>query len=357
MQKPKMQKPTRRQHTTAAFYLAEFTKGGSRTSIIHAFEPRLCRHFEAKVENVAVEKDFYGVERDEGHPNRDAQQIERFLANDIEAPTARILREVVETLHLPDPRTGDMDGLLWFAAFAHARTPKVRQTHRSIREQAVQKRFEETFSSPEAWARAVKDFPRLDGANLGFQETRRISENIKFEVTGRNWFAKVLFDTARSLHDLLGKRLWSLLISPDGAPDFVTSDAPGVFVWWHREDHRLDRLYREVDDPRKVYVLPLARRIALIGHLPLGVSDGNTTRILRPNTSEAATLRVAWVNHLSVMNCERFVFGASDDFQVEVWTSRGPIVVSYREAEEHFRQGLQIRDEVYMREIQDAALS
>lgn len=156
-----MQKPTRRQHFTPAFYLAEFTKGRSRTSIIHAFEPRLCRRFEAKVENVAVEKDFYGVEPDEAHPDRDAQQIERFLAHYIEAPTARILREVVETLVLPHPRTGDLDMLLWFAAFAHARTPKVRQVHRSIREQAVQKRFEETFSSPEAWARAIKDFPGL----------------------------------------------------------------------------------------------------------------------------------------------------------------------------------------------------
>lgn len=97
-------------------------------------------------------------------------------------------------------------------------------------------------------------------------------------------------------------------------------------LWWRTlyRWYTNTRLYRDVDDPRKVYVLPLARRIALIGHLPLRVSDGNTEQILRPKTSKAATtLRVGWVNALSVMNCERFVFGASNDF----WCKYGHLVV------------------------------
>lgn len=198
----------------------------------------------------------------------------------------------------------------------------------------------------------------MDRANLGFEEMKQHLANIKFEVTGRNWYAKLLFDGARFLYDLLRRRQWSLLISPDGAPDFVTSDAPGVFVWWHPEDERLDRLCRDVDDPRKVYVLPLARRIALIGHLPIRVSDGNTTRILRPSTSGAATtMRVGWVNALSVMNCDRFVFGASDDFLVQVRTPRGASVVSYREVGEHFKGGFQVAEAERLRDIDRIASS
>jgi hypothetical protein len=328
-----MHKPTDKMHFVPAFYLAGFTTEGSRDSKIHVFEPRTENHFNASVENVAFERGFYLVDPDERSPHRDPQYVESALSY-YENLWAPIVQRVIERQELPDPRTGDLDMLVWLAALLSARTRKARRIWGDLAARDVRRLFLERVATPEAWQQTVSEGgSTLEG--VSYEQAKQFAEEMVIKVGGKNQYAKNLFDDAIATHESLARRTWALIIADDSAPDFITSDSPGYLYWNALGNDVPLPLDRDmILDAGTTYHLPLTRRMALVGRF------GKVSSGLMP------TRYVALFNARTLLTCDRFIFSALDDFCVQLPPVsynliKGPVGVELERADHEYHAYLE----------------
>jgi Protein of unknown function (DUF4238) len=125
----------RQHHGIPAFYLAGFTASGTRDDSLHVYDYPRHRHYGAKPEAAARERDFNRVYE----PNEDPNIIERDLGR-LENELAPVLRSVLASGRL---RGGhELGELLSLVAMIHARGPKARRGISLAVERTMRRKFE-----------------------------------------------------------------------------------------------------------------------------------------------------------------------------------------------------------------------
>lgn len=247
----------RRHHFLPQGYLAGFTESGEKDGWLHVLDMHLGRSFRTSPLNVAVEKDFKRIDLD-GHP---PDAIEVALAP-LESRAIQAIRRTVDTRQFPGPE--DHNLILNLISLLLAQNPKSRRLLNKNRTALADAKLKFLVSSRDVWEHHVK-LARAAGESL--------PSDVKYEralrfVTERRYTVQFSTDgTLRAEFDAqdrvlakLGKRRWTLLLTPESGPLFITCDypfslamAPGV------------RGTPSLDGSDTEFLFPLSKTAAFLG--------------------------------------------------------------------------------------------
>lgn len=222
-------KPTaRRHHFVPQGYLAAFTDSGTKTGQCFVQDIVSGRWFKTTPQNVAVKKDFNRIESDTHPPDA----IESALG-DFEGQAVEAIRRVLTNKTYPSPQ--DLNLILNLVALLASRNPKMRESFNTARSALVERVSDLLVSSPAMWENHVRK-ARAAGENIPesvtYEQARDFVRRGEYTLTfspGSN--LRVELAALDKLLPVLGKRIWTLMLSPDSGPEFICSDHPVTLFW------------------------------------------------------------------------------------------------------------------------------
>ena len=289
---------TRRAHYLPRFYLKGFTDEGDNSAFLFVRSKSAQRQWKARADQVAHERDLFKPETPQFSPD----ELEEGFA-EIEGDIAPILRQVIATERLP---TGaQMDMLLHLVALNASRPPAEMENLEDNLDQNLRRLVVERLT-PEMHRRALQEW-RVRG-----RDTRHIEDldALKARILGGAVRAVVNRDVlliegilgrASLLVDLLGQRSWTLLVAPDGM-DFVCSDRPVNLLNKRNVPRGTQARY---DDVRWDVIMPLSRRLCLVGH-----------RYGPGGRSNASARTVGFINLLTETGAREYVYSSRENYEV-----------------------------------------
>lgn len=252
----------RRNHFVAATYLSTFTPERSRDGTLWRYDRRAPRSpRDLRVDSVGLERDLYI------RPDRDGQPsdaVERFLAEEIEAPFARIRNYLVDGAQLgliPSMRALNNDerhDLSRFVAFQIMRGPTERDATRWMGRLSSALELERQLAADGDFHRQLAE---VTGAPLTAEQRETwkgaVSRLSIFAAQADDWLPRTI-RIAERIAGLLATLTWYLVPVPDGI-ELVTCDVPVVRA---RRGRRLGTytLGCAVADPAFEATFPLSPR-------------------------------------------------------------------------------------------------
>jgi hypothetical protein len=211
----------RQHHITPAFYLVGFTDDCTRDGTLHVYDYPRHRHYRAKPDVVASERDFYRVYEPAEAPNVFERELMR-LENDL----ASVLRDVLASGKVASGR--ELGELLSLVALIHARGPKARERLSLAVGRTMQRRFEAGAVKPDQWETMVAAEVRagVDAKRLpSYEDAVRL-------ITQRRWYPQaphvlkvgLIPEVQQIIFDVLADRKWSLARADAGTGGFISSD-------------------------------------------------------------------------------------------------------------------------------------
>ena len=284
----------RQHHFIPAFYLAGFTDTGTRDGTLYVYDYPRHRHYSAKPDIAARERDFYRVYE----PNEDPNIIERDLAR-VESDLTPLLVNVLATGNV---RSGhELSELLSLVALIHARGPKARRAISLAVERTMRTKFEAGVVTPDQWETMVAAEVR---AGVDPNRLSSYDEAVRL-VAQRRWYPQapnvlktgLMPEAQQVIFAVLAERKWSLARADAGTGGFICSDTP--LAWC--EPGRGGGVTR-LDDPSAVITCPLSKDFALI------------TRQDRQGTYRAEPTVVGWVNARTMFLSMGILYAAGETF-------------------------------------------
>lgn len=280
----------RRHHFLPQGYLAGFTDTGRKNGWLHAVDLATNRSFRTKPLNVAVEKDFKRIDLDGCSPDA----IESALGP-LENQAIQAIRRVVESQNFPDER--DHNWILNLISLLAAQNPTARRKLNIARKIEAKRKLEHLVSSPAIWSH-YKDSARRAGEELPYEvEYSRALEfvkdhgySIEFSSEGT---LRAEFANQDSILMSLGRRTWSVLLTPPTGPFFITSDHPFSVVLKPGAQGT-----PHIDNPDTEFLFPLSRTTAFIG-----VYDSELKPVVH-----LASKAIAIMNSRTVHHADRRLF-------------------------------------------------
>lgn len=225
-----MNKPARKHHYVPEFFLAGFTPSGSKDDFLQVLDQRHGKRWQAKPAEVAHQKDFYRVEAAQVEPDVLEKQFSEF-----EGRAATVIKQIIKTAILP--KGDDFNTLISFIAFSAIRVPRVRKVFSDPMVKIAKMTMEMVLATPEHWQQTV-DKARKDGIELkgSYEEMKKFFESGQYTIeVNQIWHLQTLFQSVNTIHPLLAKRNWMLLIAKQGGGEFICSDDPIGLVWTTNE--------------------------------------------------------------------------------------------------------------------------
>ncbi len=260
-----------RSHYVPEFYLRGFTKASGR-KVLWVFEKPGGEAFCTQPDNIAVESNFYPAD------------VERFLANEIEDPSNRILNGIRES-HL-----FKADDKLEFSRYILAMIRRVPRHRERLYDEVMPDAIQETMAGWRKLITTARDEDRLTDEMYVF----RMNEIDELEMQWENELPDELRPENRPPQvseeavDLLASMHWTFVIA-DGSTLFLTSDNPVFYT----EGIGMAKVQSEL-------MFPLSTRVALwIKHTPLSLD-------CEFRTGKQFLVREA--NKRTILNATRYVF-------------------------------------------------
>ena len=223
-----MNSAARKHHYVTQAYLAAFTDTESKDGqfCVIDIQSRTC--FRTSPKNVAAERDFNRVDVEGKPPDFLEQELATFEGRAVQA-----IRNVNQTKTFPTDE--DYNYIINLLCLFAVRNPQLRNSFNRSRELSIHLIGDLLVSDEKIWAHHLK---KAQGAgyvgetSISFEEFKRsIKEGeyrIEFAPEGN---LRVEFRTFDKILQILGQRIWSLLVAPSSGPTFICSDHPVALNW------------------------------------------------------------------------------------------------------------------------------
>jgi hypothetical protein len=291
----------RKHHYVPTSYLKGFTATGDEDASLHVLDKHTGRQWESCPTKTACERDFYALEVDEDSEH-DAAAVETFFSQ-IEGNSREAINATLRDGRVPE---GELrQRLVEFIALQFVRVPGTLQAFDDFADQLTKKVAWYLTATPEAWAahlQRMKDAgdPVPDVPYERMREFARSEEEYRASWR-QNTRLGLLLHTLPALADVVAIRKWSLVVAPNGCPDFVCSDRPLVLGWIEPPGAR--GMAPGLALTNTLAQIPLSRRAALLGMLE------------RPfPTTTADPKLVGIVNWWTIRHATRYVYSTEPNF-------------------------------------------
>lgn len=288
----------RKHHYLPQSYLAAFTGTGEKDSQFHVLDVETGESFQTSPLNVGAQRDFNRVDMD-GYP---PDAVETALAP-FEGEAVSAIRRVIQSQHFPSD--DDWNWILNLLALIAVRNPKLRNSFNRSHEQVLRQLGDLLVSDERVWNHHVNK-ARAAGEDINpdvpFEEVQRFVQtgDFRFEFHPQGNL-RVEFDALDKVLPILGERIWSVLIAPPNAPEFICSDHPVTLVWKPGGRGPLGFGTRNTE-----VFFPLGRRVGFYGVFEVP---------LKP-VVQCRPLNVSIMNQRVATNAERHVYSALESFSV-----------------------------------------
>lgn len=288
----------RRHHYVPQAYLAAFTSNGEKDGQFYVLDVETGRAFRTSPLNVGAQRDFNRVEVD-GHP---PDAIESALAP-FEGNAMGAIRRVIDREAFPND--SDWNLILNLLGLIAVRNPKMRGSFNEAREQVLRRLADLLASDEKIWNRNVakaRDAGDSISEAVSFEQVKQFvgegKYKIEFHPEGN---LRIEFNAFDDLLPLLGQRTWSVLVAPEGGPEFICSDHPVTVTWKKGHAGPVGFGLKETE-----VFMPLGRRVGFYG-----VYETPLKRVVMCKPGDVATMnrRTAW-------NAERHVYSHHQNFFV-----------------------------------------
>ena len=246
----------RRHHYLTASYLGGFTKSGKKNGQLFVMEVGTGRSFKTSPKNIAVERDFNRI------------NVDGLASDAIENALAPFEQEAVQSIESVSrmctfPRGMDYHRILNLLCLFAVRNPLLRAAFNRSREQVLHQIADLVVSDKKIWESQIRsaEISSEQLGNISFEQMRHfvMEKEYKIEFSTDSNLA-VEFETFNQLLPILGGRHWSLLLAPEGGPEFICCDHPVALTWKKERVAPIGFALLETE-----VFLPLTRRTGFYG--------------------------------------------------------------------------------------------
>lgn len=223
-----MTSTARRHHYLPQVYLAGFTDTGKKDGQFHVLD--ICSEtcFPTSPKNVAVERDFNRVDV-EGKP---PDVVEKALSP-FEERAGQAIRNVNRMQTFPNDE--DFNWIIHLLCLIAVRNPQLRKSFNRSRELAIRVIEDLLVSDEKIWAhhlRKAQEAGYVRETSISFEEFKRSIKEAEYQIEFLpEGNLRVELRTFDKILQILGRRIWSLLVAPSSGPDFICSDHPVALTW------------------------------------------------------------------------------------------------------------------------------
>lgn len=297
-----MQDQPRKHHFVPQFYVAGFTKSGTKDGDLFVLDQDQRKSWRSTPKQTAHKRDFHRIEPpSEG----DVMVVEKALS-DLEGKWSTVLSSVLSNRRLPEDDALFAD-LMMFVAFSAVRVPRIRKIASEFINESSKAEIQLALSTKEMQLEFRNRLTEL-GHTLSdeqFEELVRFGQSGHYDIDfEQSWHVGQLIRMATTLAGVLTSRNWRLLIADDAAPDLVCSDNPVAPTWIAPMPLYMSPAF---GTPNTLVSVPLSRRMALIG----------TTNQEYPGDDTLDRDGVARINSMTGMYANQ-IFASENDF---VWAT------------------------------------
>jgi len=184
------------------------------------------------------------------------------------------------------------------------RNPQLRKSLNRSRELAIRVIEDLLVSDEKIWAHHLKKAQEagyVAETSVSFEEYKRSIEEGEYQIEFTpESNLRIEFRTFGKILQILGQRIWSLLVAPSSGPDFICSDHPVALTWKSSGDG--GKIGYGLKNTEVFF--PLGPRTGFYG-----VYEESPGTVVNINPEQ-----VALMNRLVAYNAERHVFSAKDTF-------------------------------------------
>ena len=248
-----------RHHYVPQFYLAGFTKSGTKDGHLYVLDKQLRKRWGPVTPNaIAYKRDFHKID---ARPESDPMVIENAIG-DIEAKCSTIIHKLIEQRKLPVGT--DCDILLNFVALMAARVPAIRNTISAFTDGIMKNVLRNMLGSDAGWQQFVKACEASSTqVTADQQEIKAIADSDDFTVDmDQTWHVGMMLELGSKLVPVLARRNWSIWLSENDAPDLICSDRPVCLTWLISQPPPFPPGFAL---PGTLVIMPINRRIAIAG--------------------------------------------------------------------------------------------
>ena len=223
-----MTSTARRHHYLPQVYLAGFTDTGTKDGQFHVLDIHSGTYFRTSPKNVAAERDFNRVDVEGKPPDIIEQELSPF-----EESAGQAIRKVNRTN--TSPSAEDINWIINLLCLIAVRNPQRRKAFNRARELEMHIIGDLLVSNEKVWDHHLKKAQEagyVAETNVSFEEMKRFikERRYKIEFTPEGNI-RAEFHTFDKILQILGQRIWSLLVAPKSGPDFICSDHPVALTW------------------------------------------------------------------------------------------------------------------------------
>ncbi|MCG8345883.1 MAG: DUF4238 domain-containing protein [Chlorobiales bacterium] len=247
----------RRHHYIPQSYLAAFTDTGTKDGQFWVMEVKSGDCFFTSPKNVGVARDFNRIDVD----GQAIDALESVLAS-FEGKAVEAIRKVLKKQTFPSAKESNV--ILNFVCLLAVRNPQSRKTVNKAKEQVRHILGEILVSDPRTFEHHMskaEEAGYISNTNASYEEMKKFVEERRYrpefhpQDNSRSEFK--IFD---KLLPILGKRTWSLFLTPENGPEFICSDHPVTLVWKGGRSGPIGFGLRQTE-----VFIPLGRKVGLYG--------------------------------------------------------------------------------------------
>ena len=310
----KKKSTARRHHYLPQAYLSRFTDKGTKGGKFFVLEVESGRAFRTSPISVAVELDFNRVDIN-GHP---PDVIENALSP-LEQEAVQAIANTVARGEFPND--DDYNSILNLICLIAVRNPFFRKSINRAREQSIHIIGDLLVSNKQVWEHHVRkagengeDIPD----SISFEEMKNFIEERNYEI---EFFPegnlRIELNTFDNILQILGERMWSLIIAPQDGPEFICSDHPVVIDWKSGRQGPIGLGLRETE-----VFFPLSRHAGFYGTF-----EDPLKEVVHAKPGNVATM-----NRRVVFNAERHIFSPLESFAMWIEGDIKTINCGYNQA-------------------------
>lgn len=287
----------RKAHYLSRFYLAGFTPADGSPFLFVSSKSQ-GKAWRARPDEAAHQRDLFRPQSGELDPN----EIEDAFAA-VESGIAPVLHRIIKTETLP--AGADRDWLLHVVALNASRPPAEMANLKDNLDKGLRSVALEVLT-PELHTRILDEW-RAEGRDTEHVEDldalrARIAAGGIRGVVDRDYFlVRGVLGRAADLVDMFAQRSWTLLKAPTDC-EFICSDRPVSLLNNRNVSDRVDPRY---DDRRFDILMPLSRRLCLVGRC----GSLNQTVIASRRT-------VGFINYVTQTGADDYIYAPANEYLV-----------------------------------------
>jgi hypothetical protein len=247
----------RRHQFLPVSYLKRFTDFGSESGKFYVFEMDSGETFLSKPQSVAVERDFNRIDI-EGYPTDYIEQLFSSMENDANNAISNIEKSG------EFPFDENYSAILHLICLIAVRNTFFRKSVNSAKERMIRLLNDALAADDQLLRNKLIDLQKSESSlddNILVDEIKEFFKSGEYEVKfhPQDDLRSEMKIFEKMLH-ILHERIWSVVITPSGGPEFICSDHPAGLGYKHRRNGYIGLASRYIE-----LFFPLSRNIGLYG--------------------------------------------------------------------------------------------